>query len=263
MTTLTELVDAHPWIGQRWSSGEASPEELGILALARDSLDFIFATGQRHRFEAFGGDEPETDDHSSQDSPELRARLSKAEAFFEGHLHTAGSAEEKAQLQSILQAFRFIALTHQYEALNAYLKQVESNAPPFVVASFESLDEAKAWLRNHPHPPDPANVLIAGRYHDVVYDRETNLRLLPWNRSLHDYLAELVRVEPPTAAATSFTTMEEAKDWLERQAEPATKQWVSIGGKFYLAAYYPNIRHRELYPLALIEGQDLRADTSQ
>jgi hypothetical protein len=253
--TLTELGNAHPWIGQRWSSGEASPEEKEILALARDSLDFIFATGQRYRFEDFSGDESKTADHPSQGSPELRARLSKAQAFFEGHLHASNSADEKAQLQAILQAFRFIASTRQYEALNTYLKHVESNAPPFVVASFETLNEAEAWLRSHPHPPDPANVLIAGHYHDVVYDRETNRRLLPWNRHLHGYLAELKRVDPPVAVA-SFSTLEEAKAWLERQAEPAMKQWVSIGGKLYLAAYYPNIRHRALYPLAMIEGWD-------
>lgn len=223
-----------------------------MLALARDVLGFIFATGQRYRFEEFTGDSTERTGTASQGSAELRTRLREAEGFFENLLNTPGLAGEKAPIEAILQAIRFAASTHQEEALEGYLEHVESNAPPFVVAAFETLKEAEAWLKEHPHPPDPASVLIAGAYHDVVHDRETNLRRLPRNRDLHDYLAELVQREPPKAVA-SLATLEDAKAWLERQAEPARKQWLSIGGKFYLAAYYPNIRHRALYPLSLLQ----------
>jgi hypothetical protein len=126
------------------------------------------------------------------------------------------------------------------------------------VASFETLREAEAWLQSHPHPPDPARILIGDRSHDVVHDRETNIRRLPRNRDLHDYLAELKQVEPPVAIA-SFPTREEAVAWLWEQPEPATHAWVSIAGELYLAAYYPNIGHRALYPLSMVE--DANAST--
>ncbi|WP_224241085.1 hypothetical protein [Hyalangium gracile] len=58
---------------------------------------------------------------------------------------------------------------------------MESRAPPFAVAHFESLAEAEAWLHSHPHPPDPARVLIGNAFHDVVHDRVTNIRRLPRN----------------------------------------------------------------------------------
>lgn len=233
-----------------------------MLALARNILGFIFATGQRHHFEEFTENSTERAGPASQGSPELHTRLREAEVFFENLLKTQGLAGEQAPLQAILQAIRFAASTHQEEALEEYLEHGESNAPPFVVAAFETLKEAEDWLKEHPHPPDPANVLIAGAYHDVVHDRETNLRRLPRNRDLQDYLAELAQVEPPKAVA-SFATLEEAKTWLERRAEPARKQWVSIGGKFYLAAYYPNIRYRALYPLSLIERHSSSKGISQ
>ncbi|SEL50793.1 hypothetical protein SAMN05444354_106253 [Stigmatella aurantiaca] len=52
------------------------------------------------------------------------------------------------------------------------------------------------------------------------------------NNAICDCLAELKQVELP---------------------EPATHAWVSIAGELYLAAYYPNIGHRALYPLSRVE----------
>jgi hypothetical protein len=98
-------------------------------------------------------------------------------------------------------------------------------------------------------------VLIGNSCHDVVYERETNFRRLPWNRDLDRYLAWLKRVEPPVAD-TSFATREEAEAWLTRQPNPATRTWAMIAGEFYLAAYYPNINHRALYPLSMAESDE-------
>ena len=248
MTTLADLVNAHPWIGNRWSSSP-SPEEARILELARNILDFIFATGQRYRFEDFSYRGPEAVEHPRQGSAGLSERLSSAERFFERLLQEPESVGDQGRIQAILGAIRFIASTDQCAALGAYLKYAESHAPPFVVASFDTLSEAEAWLKDHPHPPDPARVLIADGSHDVVHDRETNIRRLPRNSDLHDYLAELKRVEPPVAVS-SFSTRVEAAAWLQRQPEPVRPQWVSIAGELHLAAYYPNIGHRALHPLS-------------
>jgi hypothetical protein len=127
---------------------------------------------------------------------------------------------------------------------------VESNDPPFVVASFDTREEAEAWLANHPHPPDPASVLIANEFHDVVYDRETNLRRLPRSRALKWYLEELVEKEQPVPVA-SFETLEAADAWWRAQSEPPGWAWLRVGGQIYMAAYFPNIQHRALFPLSL------------
>ncbi|HYO57244.1 hypothetical protein [Archangium sp.] len=220
-------------------------------------MDFISATGQWYSFEDFRGNGGHRDSHASgEDAPSgLRELLSETESFFERFLDDPVAAGEQASIQLILDALRFISSTRQHEAFGDFIKHVESHAPPFVVASFEKQEEAEAWLENHPSPPVFANILIGDRYHDVVYERETNFRRLPWNRDLDRYLAWLKRVEPPVADA-SFATREEAEAWLTRQPNPARRMWVMIAGEFYLAAHHPNISHRALYPLSMDESDE-------
>jgi hypothetical protein len=88
------------------------------------------------------------------------------------------SEEEQELLAAAIDAMLFITSTGQRYAFMDYLQQRESNAPPPVVASFDTREEANAWLNNHPEPPDGAHVLIAGKHHHVVYSREQNLRRL-------------------------------------------------------------------------------------
>ena len=109
------------------------------------------------------------------------------------------------------------------------------------------MGEAKAWLEQRPSPPDSANVLIANCYHHVVCG--TDFRELLRIRDLEYCLGELKSEEPPVASA-SFSSLEEAEAWLKSQPEPARWAWVSIGGEFYVAAYYANIHHRALFPLS-------------
>jgi hypothetical protein len=174
--------------------------------------------------------------------------MGRTKRFFEKLRDESESPEEAAQSQAILDAIQYIESTGQQGAFAAFQEHVEANAPPFVVASFDKREDAEAWLEKHPHPPDPANVLIANEYHDVVHERETNIRRLPRNRALEWYLSELEQKEHPVAVA-SFETREEADAWLRAQAEPARRAWVLVGGELHLAVYYPNIQHRALYPL--------------
>jgi hypothetical protein len=249
MTRLSDLANAQLLIGRHWSQNPP-PEQARILSLARDALDFIFATGQRYPFEDHARQPGAHGPPSQVGAPDLNVLMDEARRFFE-HLRDApASGEEVAQSQAILDALHYIASTGQQQAFTAFREHIEAGAPPFVVAAFENREDAEAWLANHPHPPDPANVLIAGAYHDVVHDRETHLRRLTRNRALEWYLAELERKEPPVAVA-SFETREEAERWLKSQTEPARLAWVRVGGELYLAVYYPNIRHRALYPLAM------------
>ncbi|WNG59202.1 hypothetical protein F0U59_34095 [Archangium gephyra] len=251
MTTLSELADAHPVIGRRWSPDQ-SPEQKRILCLARDALDFIFITGQRYDFEDFFNRPDFRHPAPQGGNAELSGRMDVTKHFFEKVRDEPELDEEVAQSQAILDAIQYIESTGQQEAFAAFLQQVEANDPPFVVASFDTREAAQSWLANHPHPPDPASVLIANEFHDVVYDRETNLRRLPNSRALKWYLEELVEKEQPIPVA-SFETREEADAWWRRQSEPARRAWVRVGGEIYLAAYYPNIQHRALFPLSLVQ----------
>lgn len=252
MTTLSDLVDAHPVIGKRWSQDQ-TPEQERILSLARDALDFIFATGQRYDFEDFFK-RPDAPDARCLPcrggNAELSKRMDGTKRFFEKIRDEPESAEEVAQSQAILNAIQYIESTGQQGAFTAFLEHVDANAPPFVVASFDTRENAEAWLANHSHPPDPANVLIANQYHDVVHDRRTNIRRLPRNRALEWYLEELVEKEQPVPVA-SFETLEEADAWWRAQSEAPRWAWVRVGSELYLAAYYPNIQHRALFPLSL------------
>ncbi len=251
MTSPLILSDAQQVIGRRWSEDQ-SPEQARILGLARDALEFISSTGQWYPFEDFRVDDGHCAVQASDEgSPSgLRERLSETARYFGKLLSDPEAAGEQTSIQLILDVLRFISSTGQHESFSDFIEHVESHAPPFVVASFETQQQADAWLANHPAPPAVADILIGGRYHDVVYERETDFRRLPWNRDLERYLAWLKRADPPVEAA-SFATREEAEAWLSSQPNPARRTWVMIAGEFYLAAYHPNIDHRALYSLSL------------
>ncbi len=244
MVTPATFSAAQKVIGTLWKE-EQSPEQARILGLARDALDFISATGQRYSLEDF-----RTSDVPAQPREALRLQpledlLRRAEAFFVALSDDeSGSPKERELIQVIIDTLRFIAATRQHEAFDEFRKHLESGAPPFVVASFDTREEAEAWLRNHPNPPDFAQILIAGTYHDVIYERETNLRRLTSNRTLRHYLTGLEPGEP----SASFATLEEADAWLKAQPEPARLTWVLVGGAPYLAVYHSNINGRVLYP---------------
>lgn len=96
MTHLSDLANAQPLIGRYWNQNPP-PEQARILSLARDALDFIFATGQRYPFE---GHTRQPDYHGPPPqvgSPELNVLMDEARRFFE-HLRDAPeSGEEVAQ----------------------------------------------------------------------------------------------------------------------------------------------------------------------
>lgn len=253
MTSLSDLANAHPVIGKRWSQDQP-PEQARVLGLARDALDFIFATGQRYGFEDFFKRPESHHPISPSESAGQGELMDRTKQFFEKLRDAPESAEEVAQSQAVLDAIRYIESTGQHGAFAAFQEHAGVNAPPYIVAAFDTREEADAWLANHPHPPDPGNVLIANEYHDVFHDRETNIRRLPRNRALEWYLAELEQKEHPVAVA-SFETREEADAWWRARAESARRAWVRIGGELHLAVYYPNIHHRALFPLSRANGQ--------
>jgi hypothetical protein len=250
----TLLTTPQEVIGRQWSD-DHSPPRARLLGLARDALLFVSATGQEHRFEDFreglvsGSTLPAGVEG-------LEERMKSTEDLFTRLRDESDSAEEKKQIQVILDVLLFISATGQHALFSEYLAHVEAGAPPYAIAAFKTREEADEWLRNHPHPPLSANVLVGNDYLDVVYDRKTNSRRLGRNRDLEYYLAEL-RQEEPFRPIASFDSLDEAEAWLKAQPEPARWAWVSISGEPYLAVYHPNIGHRALYPLSMARGYDL------
>jgi hypothetical protein len=249
-----------PWhpqelIGRHWREGQ-SPEQKRILSLARDALDFVATTGQQYRWEDFRKGVPSSVEEleKPQDGfAGLAERMRETEAFFAKLRDESGAGEERALIQVILDTLRFISATRQEGAFSDFLEHVEAGGAPYAVAAFDTMQEAEAWLGSHPHPPSFANVLIADGYHTVIYDRETNLRRLPPNQSIHFHLADLQEKERPTATV-SFATQEEAEAWFRAHPSPARRAWLSIAGVLFFAAHYPNIGHRALFPLSMAEG---------
>lgn len=246
MTASEELWEAQRVLGTFWKQDQ-TPDQALILGFARDALEFISDTGQRHRFR----------DYRLHPSPGVThdsgGLWQQAERFFMTVLEAAHPPDTAERLRLIVDALHFIATTGQLAILEEYIQHLEAGAPPYVVASFGSQEEAEAWLMNHPDPPDFAHIIVAGEYRAVSFDCENNIRKLPNDNAIEYYLAELQKEGPPVSQA-SFATREEAEAWLKAQSQPARKMWVSIGGEPYLAAYYPNINHRALFPLAMAAG---------
>lgn len=264
MTDDTELWHPQQVIGMRWSKDQ-SPERARILELARDALRFVSATGQKYPFEDFckslvASAPPRVSGTREPSQELLEERLRRTTDFFtRARDEEANSAKEKELIQVVLDTLRFISSTGQHRAFGEYLEHLEANAPPYAIASFDTREAAEAWIRNHPHPPGSANVLIANDYHDVFYERETNTRRLFRHRDLEYYLGELAHKEP-FAATASFASREDAEAWLKAQPAPARWAWVSIAGEPYLAVYHPNIGHRALYPLSMARAYEPEPD---
>ena len=158
------------------------------------------------------------------------------------------STEEKERLLAAMDALRFIFATGQLQELEAYRKSLDEQAPPLVVATFGSREEADTWLMNHPNPPHQAYVLVRGEYHVVMNVPERQHRRLISHPVLEFYLAERVRegIPPPTA---TFRTQEEARTWLDTQSEPPRQVFIQIAGENYLAVYHHRVGVRAMYPL--------------
>lgn len=253
MTSHEELWEAQRIIGKHWKKGP-SPEQTKLLGFARDTLKFISETGQRHPFH---------DARASlstlgfaQEPPAPATLLSRTEVYFTRLLQEAMPVEEQELIQVIIDALRFIAATGQQAALEDYIQHLEAGAPPYVVAAFNTQKDAEDWLHAHPEPPDFAHILVAGEYRSVSYDRRNGTRSLPNDHALEYYLSELSREEPPVAVA-SFSTRSEAETWLKAQRDLARRAWVLVGDEFYLAAHYPHIHCRVLFPLSIAEGFDM------
>jgi hypothetical protein len=190
-----------------------------------------------------------------------RKLLTRASELLAEIRATTQSQEQQELLDVLFDALLFIDSTGQTYAFEDYRKHLASDDPPRVVASFNTREEADAWLKEHPDPPSSAYVLVADHYHHLIYIREKSHRRLFPHPVLEHYLGARMRegLPPPLA---SFATRQEAEAWLQSQPAPPRQAVIQIAGESYLAVYHPNINHRSIYPFSMAahaeesEGQD-------
>ncbi len=101
------------------------------------------------------------------------------------------SPEDQEILDVAANAIHFIASIGKLHAFEHYLASIASGGQPPPLYSFDTREEADAWLKNHPEPPHGASVSIAGKDYTVAYFRELNHRALLYRPSLD----ELERVD--------------------------------------------------------------------
>lgn len=164
----------------------------------------------------------------------------------------ARTPEEKELFLLAIDALWFIWTDGRTNELERYRQDVASTAPARVIAAFNTREEADAWLKANPHPPDLAYVLIAGEYHVVMSSRDRQRYSLVPHPALEHHIDEMTRNGLPPAVAT-FNTRDEADAWFNSLAEPPAQTVIQIGGEHYLAVYYRNIHHRAMFPFSLVE----------
>jgi len=179
-----------------------------------------------------------------------RKLTSKARELL-AELRASPQSQEKQELLDVLfDALLFIDSTGQLHAFEDYRKHLASDDPPRVMASFHTREEAETWLRENPEPPSSAYILIADRYHQLVYNRELNHRRIFPHPVLEYFLGARVQdgLPPPVA---SFATRQDAETWFNSEATPPRQAVLMIAGEPHLAVYHPNIQHRSIYPFSM------------
>jgi hypothetical protein len=179
-------------------------------------------------------------------------RMLEAQQFLGKNRERAQSPEEKEWFLLAIDALWFVWRNGQSYEFERYRDDVASNAPPRVIASFGTHDEAEAWLRSRPKPPDLALVLIADQYHVVLSSREGDRRALVPDLAIALHIEEMTRNGLPPVVAT-FNTRDEAEAWWGAQAEPPAQTVIQIGNERHLAAFYENIQHRAVFPFSVVE----------
>ena len=164
----------------------------------------------------------------------------------------AQSPEEKELLLLAIDALWFVWRNGQTYEFESYRKDVASEAPPRVIASFSTRDEAEVWVKARPQSPDLALVLIADEYHVVLSSRDEQRRALVPDMAMGYHIEEMTRNGLPPVVAT-FNTRDEADVWFRSQSEPPAQTVIQIGNERYLAVFFQNIQHRALFPFSVVE----------
>ncbi|WP_052517569.1 hypothetical protein [Archangium violaceum] len=178
-------------------------------------------------------------------------RMLEAQEFLGKNREHAQSPEEKELFLLAIDALWFVWRNGQSYEFERY-RSDECKSPPWVIASFNTRDDAEVWIRERPQSPDLALLLIADEYHVVLSSRDGERRALVPDLAIAIHIEEMTRNGLPPAVAT-FNTRDEAEAWWGAQAEHPAQAVIQIGSERYLAAFYANIQHRALFPFSAVE----------
>ncbi|MBN1203729.1 MAG: head protein [Myxococcaceae bacterium] len=170
-------LDAQELLGQLWEK-TPSPEEKEKLRMAADALRFIASTGQSYDFEDYrkslDANAPPLVSASFHTREEADAWLNahprppdQAYVLIAGEYHIVMYLPERNHRRLL-----------RHPALEFYLEEMTRGGLPAPVASFQTREEAEAWLALQPEPPRQVFITIAGEYYLVVYHHRINLRAI-------------------------------------------------------------------------------------
>lgn len=173
----TRSLDAQELLGQLWEAAQ-SPEDKEKLRMAVDALRFIASTGQSFDFEDYrkslDANAPPLVSAAFQTFEEARAWLhahprppDQAYVLVAGEYHIVMYSPE-SNLRELL----------RHPALEFYLAEMTREGISAPVASFQTREEAEAWLAQQPEPPCQVFIVIAGAYHFVAYHHRINMRAI-------------------------------------------------------------------------------------
>ncbi|MCY1077765.1 hypothetical protein [Archangium lansingense] len=221
-----------------------SAEERKLLQIASGAVAFLSNTGQLYRFEDFR--------KGLQPGHVRSLAFADVIHYLEQRRAQTQSAEDKETLRGASDALVFIESSGQHEGLEDYLGYWRSSTLPPVIAAFETLEQADAWLEHQTVPPYKARVLIGDEYHVVSATREDR----EWPFAPYPVVAEFIenRLEkglPPVVA--TFDTREQAEAWLAALPDPPRHAFITIDGKHHVAACWKNVNRRAIYPFTLAD----------
>jgi hypothetical protein len=156
----------------------SSAREKQLLQIIVDTLHFISATGQHGAFSAYL-------EHLKAGAPPYAIASFDTKEAAEAWLKNQPIPPDSA---NVLIADTYHYVIHDEKAgvfrlprirdLEGYLADLKQKAPPVAVASFATLEEAKAWLKAQPEPARWAWVSIAGEFYLAVYHPNIQHRAL-------------------------------------------------------------------------------------
>jgi hypothetical protein len=157
-----------------------SPEEQELFRTAAAALMFISETGAVHPFEDYLG--------SRGEAPPYAVAFFKTREEADSWLQQHPSPPHGAFVL-IADAYYIVMSVREmghrgmfpHPILEGFLEQLQRAAPP-TATSCDSREEAEAWLKEQPEPPQRAYLLIAGRPHVALYHRNLKhhaIHLLP------------------------------------------------------------------------------------
>jgi hypothetical protein len=177
MSTPNLSLETEKLLGTLWSKSQ-SKEEKEKLMFAIDALHFIFTTGQRYDFEDYRS-------NLASDAPPLAiasfATREEAEAWLSAHPNPPDQASVlingEYYIVSYVRKINHRSLRRSIE-LEYYLGDMIREGVPPPIATFNTLEEAEAWVHAQPEPPRHVFIQIAGETYLVAYHEKFNLRAI-------------------------------------------------------------------------------------